>query len=79
MLTGSAMFRGNLERTGVYPGGGPTQLPAVVWKFKADGGVASSPVISAGVVYFGSGAGYLYAVDVTSGREKWKFKTGCWG
>jgi hypothetical protein len=33
----SAMFRADLERTGVYPGGGPTQLPGLVWKLKAGG------------------------------------------
>ncbi|MDT9191147.1 MAG: hypothetical protein P5681_25830, partial [Limnospira sp. PMC 894.15] len=29
----AAMFRGNLERTGVYPPGGPTELTQLVWKF----------------------------------------------
>lgn len=36
----------------------------------------SSPVIVQGTVYFGSGDGYLYALDAASGELKWKFKTG---
>ncbi len=36
----------------------------------------SSPVVAEGAVYFGSGDGHLYALDVASGRLKWKFKTG---
>ncbi len=36
----------------------------------------SSPVIAQGAVYFGSGDGYLYALDANSGELKWKFKTG---
>ena len=36
----------------------------------------SSPAITGGVVYFGSGDGYLYALEAASGTLKWKFKTG---
>jgi len=36
----------------------------------------SSPVVAAGMVYFGSGDGNLYALDATSGDLKWKFPTG---
>jgi len=36
----------------------------------------SSPVVAHGVVYFGSGDGYIYAVDAASGELKWKFQTG---
>ncbi len=28
------------------------------------------------MVYFGSDDSYLYAVDIKTGQEKWKFKTG---
>ncbi|MDT9236343.1 PQQ-binding-like beta-propeller repeat protein, partial [Limnospira sp. PMC 917.15] len=50
----AAMFRGNLERTGVYPPGGPTELTQLVWKFRTEDGIFSSPAVSGGVVYFGS-------------------------
>ena len=31
-----------------------------------------------GIVYFGSIDSYLYALDIKTGKEKWKFKTGDW-
>ncbi len=36
----------------------------------------SSPAVSNGAVYFGSGDGNIYALDATTGNLKWKFKTG---
>ncbi len=36
----------------------------------------SSPAVSNGVVYFGSGDGYVYAVDAASGSLRWKYQTG---
>lgn len=36
----------------------------------------SSPVIGKGMVYFGSGDGYVYALDAATGAMKWRFKTG---
>ena len=35
----------------------------------------SSPAVSGGLVYFGSGDDNLYALDVASGQCKWKFTT----
>jgi outer membrane protein assembly factor BamB len=40
------------------------------------GAIVSSPAISDGVVYFGSFDDYLYALDVNTGQEKWRYKTG---
>jgi eukaryotic-like serine/threonine-protein kinase len=36
----------------------------------------SSPVVTKGIVYFGSGDNNLYAVDAASGELRWKFATG---
>jgi eukaryotic-like serine/threonine-protein kinase len=36
----------------------------------------SSPVVSGGAVYFGSGDNNIYSLDAASGSLKWKFKTG---
>jgi outer membrane protein assembly factor BamB len=36
----------------------------------------SSPVVVAGVVYFGSGDGNVYALDAANGTLRWKFHTG---
>ena len=69
------MFRANPARTGVFPSNGPTTLNELVWKFKTDGMVKSSPAVADGVVYVGSGDGRLYALDARTGEEKWSFKT----
>ena len=71
----AAMFRANLERTGEYADGGPRKLMELVWKFKTEGKVFSSPAVSSGVVYFGSLDNRLYAVDTKTGQEKWRFRT----
>lgn len=36
----------------------------------------SSPVLWNGAVYFGSGDGFIYALDAENGSLKWKYKTG---
>jgi outer membrane protein assembly factor BamB len=36
----------------------------------------SSPAVSDGVVYVGSGDGHVYALDATTGALRWKFRTG---
>jgi outer membrane protein assembly factor BamB len=36
----------------------------------------SSPSVSSGTVYFGSGDGNIYALDAATGSLKWKFKAG---
>ena len=36
----------------------------------------SSPLVSNGTVYFGSGDGNVYALEASTGKEKWKFQTG---
>ena len=41
-----AMFRADLERTGVYPSGGPSTAPRLLWKLHM--GEVSSPAVSGG-------------------------------
>jgi eukaryotic-like serine/threonine-protein kinase len=36
----------------------------------------SSPVVAQGMVFFGCGDGYLYALDAATGELRWKFATG---
>ena len=71
-----AMFRGNLSRTGVFASGGPTTLTELVWNFKTEGNASSatSMVIYDGVIYFGCKA-YLYALNISTGEEIWKFQS----
>jgi outer membrane protein assembly factor BamB len=36
----------------------------------------SSPVVAQGAVYFGCGDGNLYALDIVTGEQRWKFQAG---
>ncbi len=74
-----AMFRADLLRDGNFQAEGPTRHASLKWKFKTGPVVEawfSSPTVVNRVVYFGADDGYVYAVDVESGKEKWRFKTG---
>ena len=72
---GQSMFRGDAAHSGIYPGSGPRQLHGVKWKFATGDRIVSSPVLSEGVVYFGSDDNNLYAVEAATGRQNWKFPT----
>ena len=51
------------------------------WKFECDGAISSSFLLVDNIIYLGSAddtderAGYLYAIDATTGLEIWRFKT----
>jgi outer membrane protein assembly factor BamB len=67
--------RGSPLATGVAASGLPDQ-PELVWSFEApEGAFESTPIIIDGTVYVGSLNGYLYALGLADGAEKWKFKT----
>jgi predicted dienelactone hydrolase len=76
-IPAGAILLGNLQRTGVYDTLGPQQ-GKLKWKFavKAAGEAIPVATVANGLVYSGSTDGYLYAVDVQTGQEKWNFKTG---
>ncbi|MBU4222272.1 MAG: PQQ-binding-like beta-propeller repeat protein [Euryarchaeota archaeon] len=48
----------------------------LLWKYRTDGRIYSSPAVSGGVVYVGSEDSYVYALDASTGSLKWKYKTG---
>src|SRR5258706_5796364 len=73
--SGTAMFRGDLQHSGVYDDGGVPELHGVKWNFKTGGRVYSSPAVADGAVFVGSTDGNLYAVDAAAGTLKWKFTT----
>ncbi len=70
----SPMFRGTPAHLGVADGPAPT-LERVVWRFKTDGRVLSSPAVVGDAVYIASTDGRLYAVDRATGRERWRYAT----
>jgi eukaryotic-like serine/threonine-protein kinase len=70
----TAMFRADAAHLGVYHSSAPS-LRAVRWRFHAGGSMVSSPVVSGGVVYVGSGDGNLYALRQTDGTVIWRYTT----
>jgi outer membrane protein assembly factor BamB len=69
------MFRGDPAHSGLYAGAGPRKLQGVKWKFATGDRVVSSPVLSDGILYFGSDDNNMYAVDAETGVQKWKYVT----
>lgn len=71
---GTSMFRGNLQRTGVYDGRGFVGKNQTLWRFRTGAAVQSSPALQNGLLYFGSNDGHFYCLDAATGTLKWKFK-----
>jgi outer membrane protein assembly factor BamB len=67
-------FRGNPRLTGVATSAAPKSLK-VVWTYEAGEPIESSAAIAGGTVYVGSGAGELLALDLATGKLRWKHKT----
>ena len=51
------------------------ERPTLRWKFPTDGDVNSSPVIGGGRVFVGSDDGFVYALDLASGKQLWAHDT----
>src|SRR5262249_15357636 len=67
-------FRGNPHMTGVA-----SELPATLslkWTYQAGETIESSAAIADGVVFVGAGDGDLLAIDLETGKLKWKYATG---
>jgi outer membrane protein assembly factor BamB len=69
------LFRGNALQTGVADSKLPERLE-VLWQAKLGDAVEGAPAITDGMVYIGSYDEHLYALDLMTGKEKWKFKCG---
>src|SRR5262249_53299813 len=67
------LFRGNALQTGVSKAKLPDKLE-VLWKFETKEAIESTAAIANGVAYVGSFDEHLYAIELASGKEKWKFK-----
>src|SRR5262249_15071747 len=68
------LFRGNPLQTGVAE-----PLPDnldLLWTFAVKDGFESAAAIANGVVYAGSLDEHLYALDLKTGQEKWRYKAG---
>src|SRR4029434_1295017 len=68
-------FRGTPNLTGVSSSAPPATLK-VLWTYDLKDVVDSSAAIVDGVVYVGGGNGDLLAIDLASGKLRWKYTTG---
>jgi eukaryotic-like serine/threonine-protein kinase len=66
------VFRGDNQLSGLSTSKLPEQ-PALLWAFKADGRIKSSPVVISNQVLIGTGEGQVLAVSVTNGSKLWAF------
>ena len=69
------MFRGGQALLGVAKGSLAGKLN-LLWSFKTGGPVKSSPAIEQNQVFFGSGDGNVYALNLADGKKLWDMKTG---
>ena len=68
-------FRGSPQMTGVAVSDVPQAL-SLKWTYQAGETIESSAAIADGVVFVGSGDGDLLAIDLETGKLKWKYATG---
>jgi outer membrane protein assembly factor BamB len=69
-----AMLGGDAGRSGVQPGPAPEREPVERWRFTTEGEVRGGAIVADGVVYATDDAGYLYAIDASTGTERWRFQ-----
>jgi len=68
-------FRGTPRLTGVSAAALPPTLK-LLWTYEAGDPIDSSAAIVDGVAYVGAGTGDLLALDLASGKLRWKYTTG---
>src|SRR5579871_2054352 len=66
-------FRGNPQLTGIAVGTVPAELK-LLWTYEAGDSIESSAAIAGGAVYVGSQTGDLVAVDLATGKLRWKYR-----
>jgi outer membrane protein assembly factor BamB len=69
------LFRGNPHQTGVAVSTLPAKLE-VLWTFSTKDAIEGTPAIADGVVFVGSFDKYLHAIDLITGKEKWRYEVG---
>lgn len=68
------VFRGDQALTGITTYNLPSK-PEVLWTYKIEDEIKSSPVSCSGKIVFGAGDGFIYCLD-QAGKLIWKFNSG---
>ena len=76
MMSGSALFGQTPSKIGKENNKDFENLPNLQWTFKTKAPFFSTPVIADGIVYVGCLDSTLYALELFSGKLKWKYNTG---
>jgi outer membrane protein assembly factor BamB len=66
-------FRGDARQSGVAASGLPDDL-VPRWTFKAGDSIEGAAAVADGVVYVASMDQHLYALDLATGKENWKYR-----
>src|SRR5262245_29133683 len=68
-----SLFRRTAEQTGTAASTAPDKLD-VLWSFKAEDSIESAVAVVKDVVYAAGMDEHLYAIDLTTGKQTWKYK-----
>jgi len=70
----TVLFRANANRTGFTDEKGPVKDKVEkLWSFETENRrIEASPVVFDSTLYLGSAGDHLYAIDITTGAEKWR-------
>ena len=69
------IYRGDPSLSGLASGTLPERM-RLLWTFRTEDQIRSSPVAGRDTVYIGSYDGKVYALDLATGTERWNFDTG---
>ena len=72
------MYRHDVNRSGYTQIAGP-KYNFTKWTYQTGGIILSSPAVANGIVYVGSNDSNVYAINMWTGEEKWRFSTGLAG
>src|SRR5262245_62168958 len=68
------LYRRTAEQTGTTRDAIPDKLE-VLWKFETKDSIEGAVAVSKGIVYVASVDEHVHAIDLATGKGKWKFKS----
>ena len=69
------IYRGDSSLSGLASGTLPERM-RLLWTFRTEDQIRSSPVVGQDTVFVGSYDGKVYALELANGTERWSFDTG---